>query len=49
MRCYCRLEQRYLALRQYHLCLETLREQLELAPTASTVQLYERIRSQEGV
>jgi LuxR family maltose regulon positive regulatory protein len=49
MRCYSRQEQHYLALRQYHLCVERLKEELDVAPAPSTVQLYERIRRRESV
>jgi DNA-binding SARP family transcriptional activator len=49
MRCYSRQEQHYLALRQYHLCVERLKEELDVAPAPSTVQLYGRIRRRERV
>ena len=48
MRCYSRLGQHFLAMRQYHLCVETLAEELDLAPAPSTAQLYDRIRSHDG-
>jgi DNA-binding SARP family transcriptional activator len=49
MRCYSRLGQHFLAMRQYHLCVETLAEELDLAPAPSTAQLYHRIRSHDRV
>lgn len=44
MRCYSRQGQRHLALRQYHLCLETLKAELDVSPTSATMALYEQIR-----
>ncbi len=44
MRCYSRQGQRNLALRQYHLCVEKLKEELEVPPTQETTALYEQIR-----
>jgi DNA-binding SARP family transcriptional activator len=49
MRCYSRQGQRYLALRQYHLCVEALNEELEANPTSATTELYERIRRHQQV
>lgn len=49
MRCYSRQEQPYLALRQYHLCVETLKEELGVAPAPTTTQLYDRIRRRERI
>ncbi len=49
MRCFCRQGQAYLALRQYHLCLERLRRELEVTPAPSTVELYERIRDRQRI
>ncbi len=45
MRCYRQQGQRNLALRQYHICLEKLREELDVPPTDETVMLYRRIRN----
>jgi DNA-binding SARP family transcriptional activator len=45
MRCYSRQGQRNLALRQYHLCEETLRGELEVAPMDNTTALYHCVRS----
>jgi DNA-binding SARP family transcriptional activator len=49
MRCYSRQGQRYLALRQYQVCAEALRAELDVEPDAATTQLYERIRQHERV
>jgi DNA-binding SARP family transcriptional activator len=49
MRCYSRQGQPYLALRQYHLCVETLKKELDVTPAATTTRLYERIRHRERV
>lgn len=49
MRCYSRQGQRYLALRQYHLCVETLDRELAVAPAVTTVRLYDRLRRREHV
>jgi DNA-binding SARP family transcriptional activator len=48
MRCYYHQGQPYLALRQYHLCFESLNAELDIVPSASTTELYERIRRQNG-
>jgi len=45
MRCYNRQGQPYLALRQYHLCVETLKEELDVPPTQETTALYEHVRN----
>jgi DNA-binding SARP family transcriptional activator len=47
MRCYSRQGQPYLALRQYHSCVEALKEELDVPPTSATTQLSERIRRGE--
>jgi DNA-binding SARP family transcriptional activator len=47
MRCYSRQGQRNLALRQYHLCVEVLKEELDVSPADTTVTLYSRIRNGE--
>jgi DNA-binding SARP family transcriptional activator len=49
MRCYNRQRQHYLALRQYQICVEALRAELEVDPAPETRQLYEQIRSHEYV
>ncbi len=49
MRCYSRLGQPQLALRQYHSCVSTLRRELGLMPMPATTELFERIRRQEDV
>jgi DNA-binding SARP family transcriptional activator len=47
MRCYSRQGQRYLALRQYQVCAEALRAELDVEPEPTTTQLYERIRRRD--
>jgi DNA-binding SARP family transcriptional activator len=49
MRCYSRQGQPYLGLRQYHLCAEALKEELEVVPGPATTELYERIRQHEPI
>ena len=49
MRCYSRMDQDHLALRQYKACVEALLTDLEVTPSPSTVQLFERIRRHEPV
>jgi DNA-binding SARP family transcriptional activator len=49
MRCYSRQGQRYLALRQYQVCAEALRAELDVEPDTATTQLYEQIRRREQV
>jgi hypothetical protein len=49
MRCYSRQGQPYLALRQYHLCVETLQAELEVSPMDETLDLYRRIHAGESV
>lgn len=49
MRCYSQQGQPYLALRQYHLCVDRLREELDVAPAPATTQLYELIRRRKGI
>jgi len=44
MLCYLSLGQSNLALRQYHACVEALREELEVPPMPATEELYEQIR-----
>lgn len=47
MSAYARQGHHYLAMRQYHQCVETLKEELDVAPDPTTTQLYERIRRRE--
>jgi DNA-binding SARP family transcriptional activator len=47
MRAYARQRQGYLALRQYHQCVETLVEELAVPPDPTTTQLYEAIRNHQ--
>jgi DNA-binding SARP family transcriptional activator len=49
MRCYTRQGQHHLALRQYQICVKTLRHELDVEPAPTTTQLYERIRRRERV
>jgi DNA-binding SARP family transcriptional activator len=49
MRCYSRQGQPYLALRQYHRCVEMLKKELDVPPTDETAALYERIHGGQGV
>jgi DNA-binding SARP family transcriptional activator len=49
MRCYSRQGQRNLALRQYHLCAETLAQVLDVFPMRETEALYSQIRQGEVV
>jgi DNA-binding SARP family transcriptional activator len=43
MRCYVTQGQRHLAVRQYQICEQVLREELDLAPSEETVTLYSRM------
>jgi DNA-binding SARP family transcriptional activator len=49
MRCYSRQGQHHLALRQYQMCAEALRGELQVEPAPETTQLYNRIRHREQV
>jgi DNA-binding SARP family transcriptional activator len=49
MRCYSRQGQHHLALRQYQMCAEALRGELQVEPAPETTQLYNRIRRREQV
>lgn len=49
MRCYSRLGQRYLAIRQYQACVEALASELQIEPEPTTAELYEQIRRREEV
>lgn len=49
MRCYSRLGQVNLALRQYHFCVDTLARELNLIPSPQTVALFQQIRRREPV
>jgi DNA-binding SARP family transcriptional activator len=44
MRCYCRLGQTHLAVRQYHFCVEALARRVQLSPSVETVELLRKIR-----
>jgi DNA-binding SARP family transcriptional activator len=47
MRAFIRQQQRHLALRQYHHCVELLDDELAVSPDSTTTQLYEAIRNHE--
>lgn len=47
MECFTWLNQRHLALRQYHLCAEALAKEFDLKPSQETIALYKTIRTQE--
>jgi DNA-binding SARP family transcriptional activator len=49
MRCYSRQGQNHLALRQYQVCMEALRSELDVEPELATVQLADRIRRHEQI
>jgi DNA-binding SARP family transcriptional activator len=49
MRCYSRQGQQHLALRQYQICVEALRLELDVAPAPATTQLVEQIRQHKRV
>lgn len=49
MRCYSRQGQYHLALRQYQICAEALRTELEVDPALEIRKLYEHIRRRERV
>jgi DNA-binding SARP family transcriptional activator len=49
MRCFSRQGQSRLALRQYQICVDALRQELDIDPEPATTQLAERIRRREAV
>jgi DNA-binding SARP family transcriptional activator len=49
MRCFSRQGQQRLALRQYQVCADALRQELDIDPEPATTQLAERIRLREQV
>jgi DNA-binding SARP family transcriptional activator len=49
MRCHARQGQQNLALRQYQICAEALRSELDVEPSPATAELYGRIRRREAV
>jgi len=49
MYCHYRQGQQHLSLRQYHLCVRALKEELEVAPGPKTEELYEKIRHHEAI
>ena len=49
MRCYSQQERSSLAMRQYHSCVGALERELEIEPSQSTTELYQRIRNRQAV
>jgi DNA-binding SARP family transcriptional activator len=49
MACYQEQGQNHLALRQYHLCTETLHDELNMSPSPKTTELYWQIRKAPSV
>jgi len=49
MRCYSRLGQRHRAIRWYELCVKTMKKELDLAPDAQTVELYQKLLRHEHI
>jgi DNA-binding SARP family transcriptional activator len=49
MCCYSRLDQVNLAIRQFHLCVESLKRELNLPPSPETLALFQRIRQRVHV
>jgi DNA-binding SARP family transcriptional activator len=49
MRCYGRRRQHHLAMRQYQVCVDALRSELDIDPAPATSELYDRIRRRELV
>ncbi len=45
MRCYSRQKRTNLAVRQFHNCVDTLKRELGVVPSLSTVEMYQRIRN----
>ena len=48
MRCYGRMGQTHLALRQYHFCVDALSRELHLIPSPQTVALFQQIRRRQS-
>lgn len=47
MRCYGRQNQYHLAIRQYHICADALKNELGIEPAIQTINLFERARRRE--
>ncbi len=47
MCCYSRQGQHHLALRQYHVCVEAHQKELDTLPSPETVEIYEKIRTNQ--
>ncbi len=48
MRCYTQMGERHLALRQYQICADALRAELNTSPSPATLLLFQKIRRQES-
>ena len=48
MRCHVRLGARAQALRQYHVCVDLLRDEFDTTPEPATITLYEQVRLDPG-
>lgn len=49
MRCYGLMGYTHLALRQFHVCRETLHKELSISPSKETMRLFEQIRQRQAV
>jgi DNA-binding SARP family transcriptional activator len=49
MRCYARMRHIHLALRQFHVCVGALSEELNVAPSVQTVELFRQIKLRQPV
>ena len=49
IRCYSRQGQYHLAMRQYQICVEVLRAELDVEPALETKELYKRVRQREPI
>lgn len=47
MLCYTQMGERHLALRQFQVCSDALRSELNTTPSPTTIQIYQKIRRQE--
>lgn len=48
MMCYMNMDQPHLALRQYHICVDALRRELDVLPMPATEELYKQIQHNRG-
>jgi hypothetical protein len=49
MRCFARLDQHHLALRQFYACRDALARELDTIPGLETVALFDRLRRRQPV